>query len=108
MPSSRVSSCAFFLPLAILVVLSSKGRACEGLGGLVSGAGGRVLVRLTVTRGAWEDSEEEPVTALDEPGDRNEIPEPEVLIEATLGAFDEPDVVLDFEEPSDRKARQEQ
>ena len=73
---------------------------------MASGAGGNALVRLTVTcRGAWEDSEEDPVAALDEPEDRNELPEPEVLMEATLGAFEEPDVVLDFEEPSDRKTR---
>ena len=101
-PNSRACSWAFLLILGILAVSGSKGRACEGLGGLATGGGGKALVRST--RGAWEDSEEEPVAAMDVPGDRNELPEAEDLIEIVLGAFEEPDVVLDFDEPSERKA----
>ena len=81
---------------------------------MVTGAGATALVRLTVARGATrEASEEEPVPAVNGPGDRDELPEVDVLKGGPLDHFEELDAALDFEEepevspPGRRKVRRE-
>ena len=92
-PCRRVCDSAFFLFLGMSMVLGSNGCVCEGFGGLETGAGATALGRLTVARGATrEASEEEPVPAVDGPGDRDELPEVDVLKAGSLDRFKELDV----------------
>ena len=95
--------------------LGLNGCVCKGFGGRVTGAGATVLVRLTVARGAIrEASEEEPVPAVNAPGDRDELPEVNAPPRGgSLDRFEELDsVAFDFEEelevsPGTRKVRRE-